>query len=224
MKVISIIGSPHGMKGVAGSVVNCMMEAAQDAGAATEIIPLTDFLVQPCKGCRTCAKTGQCVINDDYGNIKKSLLEADGIVLASPNYMYNVSAQIKAFLDRSFSICHCQMMKGKHGAVVVSSGGPAFELVEHYLVQVLGIFGCWKVGSVCAVEMKLDNEEERTRIMNEAADLGSRMVKAIRNKEVFPDQEQTLQRVFEEAKMVVQAFKEEWTFEYEYWKSHWGLE
>ena len=223
MKIISVIGSPHGMKGVAGSIVNCMKEAAQGAGAVTEIICLTDFLVKPCKGCRMCSKTGQCVINDDYGNVKKALLEADGIILASPNYMYNVSAQMKAFLDRSFSMCHCQMLKGRYGAAVVTSGGPVFEMVEQYLVNTLGLFGCWTVGSICAVELLLDHEDERTRIMREASDLGSRMVKCIRNKEVFPDQEQVLQRIFEEAKMVVEVYKEEWTYEYEYWKSHWGL-
>jgi len=223
MKVISVIGSPHGMQGAAGSIVNCITKAAQDAGAVTEIISLADALVQPCRGCRVCAKTGQCVIDDDYGNIKKALLEADGIVLASPNYMYNVSGQMKVFLDRSFSICHCQMLKDKYGAVVVSSGGTVFEMVEHYLMHVLSMCGCWKVGSVCAAELQLDDESERAQVMQRASDLGGRMVEAIKSKEVFPDQEQELQRIFEEAKMVVEFFKEEWPFEYEYWKSHWGV-
>jgi len=223
MKVISVIGSPHGMQGAAGSIVNCMTKAAQDAGAVTEIISLADSLVQPCRGCRVCAKTGQCVIDDDYGNIKKALLEADGIVLASPNYMHNVSAQMKAFLDRSFSLCHCQMLKGKYGAAVVTSGGPVLEMVEHYLMHVLSMCGCWTVGSICAAEPQLDDEDERTQIMQKAADLGNRVVKSIGNKEVFPDQQQQLQQFFEAAKMVVEFFKEEWPFEHEYWKSHWGV-
>jgi len=224
MKLISIIGSPKGIEGFTGSLVKRILEAAQNAGAETEFFSLGDLSVQPCRGCRVCAKTGQCVINDDLGNIKKALLKADGIILASPNYMYNVSAQIKAFLDRSFSLCHCQMLKGKYGAAVVTSGGPVFEMVEQYLVHVLGLLGCWTVGSICATELQLGREDEWTQIIQEAANLGSRMVKAIRSKEVFPDQEQKLQRIFEEAKMVVEFYKEEWTFEYEYWKSHWGLE
>jgi len=223
MKVISIIGSPHGIKGIAGSIVNCMMKAAKDAAAITEIISLADSLVQPCKGCRVCAKTGQCTIDDDYANIKKALLEADGIVLASPNYMHNVSAQMKAFLDRSFSLCHCQMLKGKYGVAVVTSGGPVLEMVEQYLMHVLSMFGCWKVGSICAAELQLKNEDERMQIMQKAADLGKRVVKSIRNKEIFPDQQQELLQFFESAKMVVEFFKEEWTFEYDYWKSHWGV-
>jgi len=224
MKIISIIGSPHGTKGTTGPVVNGVMEAAKNAGAQTEIISLADNSVQPCRGCQVCSKTGQCVIEDDFSNIKKALLEADGIILASPNYMHNVSGQMKAFLDRCFGMCHCQMLKGKYGAVVVSSGGPVFEMVEDYLMHVLKIFGCWTVGNVCAVELQLTDEDERTKIMQEAYNLGTRIVKAIKGKETFPEQEQELDMFFEGMKMVVEMYKEDWPFEYEYWKSHWGVE
>ena len=66
------------------------------------------------------------------------MLAADGIVLASPNYISNVSAQMKALLDRCFSMFHCQMLHGKYGACVVASGGPLFQKVEEYLVHVTG--------------------------------------------------------------------------------------
>ena len=152
------------------------------------------------------------------------MLEADGIILASPNYMHSISAQMKAFLDRSYSLCHCQMLKGKYGAAVVASGGPGFEMAEQYLMRVLGMLGCWTVGSVCAAQPQLDCEDERIRIMQEAADIGSRMAKAISSKEAFPDQESERQEFFEGIKMVVELHKEDWPFEYEYWESHWGLE
>jgi multimeric flavodoxin WrbA len=223
MKIVSVIGSPHGMKGTTGPIVNDVMEVAKDAGARTEIISLADNSVQPCRGCQTCSKTGQCVIDDDFGNIKKALLEADGIILASPNYMHNVSGQMKAFLDRCFGLCHCQMLKGKYGAVVVSSGGPELEMVEKYLMHVLDIFGCWRVGTICAVELQLMDEDERVKIKQEAYNLGDRMVKAISNKEIFPEQEQALQMFFEGMAMVVEMKKEEWPFEYDYWKSRWGM-
>jgi multimeric flavodoxin WrbA len=224
MKITSIMGSPHGVKGTAGPIVNRMMEAVQDGVAEAEIISLANYNIQPCKGCRMCAKTGRCVIKDDYTGIKERLLEADGIILVSPNYMHNVSAQMKAFLDRSFSLCHCQTLKGKYGAVVVTSGGLKFETPENYLLEVLVLMGCWSVGTLCAAELQLADKEERARITREAYNLGNRMVKAVGSREVFPDQEQDLKQIFEEAKMLVEVFKDEWVFEYEYWKSRWGLE
>jgi len=224
MKVLAIMGSPHGVKRTAGPIVNRMMEAVQEGGAEAETISLADYDIQPCKGCRTCAKTGQCVIKDEYTSIKEKLPETDGIILVSPNYMHNVSAQMKAFLDRSFSLCHCQTLKGKYGAVVVTSGGPKFETPKNYLLDVMVLMGCWSVGTLCAAEPQLADKDERARIIKEAYNLGNKMVKAIESREVFPDQEQDLKHIFEQAKMLVEVFKDEWVFEYEYWKSHWGLE
>jgi hypothetical protein len=60
--------------------------------------------------------------------------------------------------------------------------------------------------------------------MESAANLGSRIVKAIRNKEVFPDQAAERSEFFEMLKCVAAMQKEVWPFVYEYWNSHWRLE
>jgi len=67
------------------------------------------------------------------------------------------------------------------------------------------------------------DEDERVKIKQEAYNLGDRMVKAIKDKEIFPEQEQALQMFFEGMAMVVEMKKEEWPFEYDYWKSRWGM-
>jgi|GEM_PF-1325000 len=63
------------------------------------------------------------------------------------------------------------MLKGKYGAVVVSSGGPMFEPVEKYLFDVLQMFGIWSVGSVCASGPQMQDEDENSWLMQEASDL-----------------------------------------------------
>ena len=61
MKVISIIGSPKGMKGNTGLLLNPMLEAAKNAGAEIEIYSLGDLSVLPCNGCQeACHTTGIC--------------------------------------------------------------------------------------------------------------------------------------------------------------------
>jgi multimeric flavodoxin WrbA len=224
MKVISIIGSPKGMTGYTGSVVGSIMEGARSAGAETEIFSLSEFSVHPCRGCLTCSKTGRCVIDDDYSSIKNAMIEADGIILATPNYVHSVSAQMKALLDRSYSLIHCQMMRGKYGAIAVTTGGSEFEMVKQYLYHVMTILGCWRVGCICAAKPQLDDEDERAQVMKSASDLGVRMVKAISGRETFPDQEKKRQEYFEQIKWLVQLQKEVWPFEYEYWQTHWGLD
>jgi len=222
MKVIAINGSPHGRKGTTSKVVNSILEGVENDGAETVSFFLSDLTVKPCKGCEVCAKTGTCVIDDDYSMIKQAVIEADGIILASPNYVGNVCAQLKAFIDRSQNLIHCQMMKGTYGAAVVTSGGIYGERVEEYLRFVLSLLGCWTIGSLSIYIPQLDDEDEGAQIRQSATDIGSRMVKAISSKEKFPDQEADLEEKFEMFKGFVQMFEDRWPFKYEYWKTHRG--
>jgi len=223
MKLIGIVGSPNGIKGKTAQLVKCVLQGAHAKNAETEIFSLADLTVSPCKGCGVCTKTGKCIIDDDIDIIKNAMIEADGIILASPNYMNNVSAQMKALMDRSHSLCHCQMMVGKYGAVVVTSGGPYTGMAEEYLLRILSMMGCWTVGSICAVKAQLDDEDERTRIMELAAYLGRQIVRSIENKEVFSEQVAERAEFFEALKFLIIKQKKNWSFEYEYWKTHWAL-
>jgi multimeric flavodoxin WrbA len=222
MKIVAINGSPKGSTGNTGSVLNALLAATHEAGAETELFLLGELAVKPCISCRVCQRTGRCAIEDDYPKIKAAMLEADGIVLASPNYIYNVSAQLKALLDRSFSMFHCQMLAGKYGAAVLTSGGPLYEQVEQYLMHVIGNSGCWKVGSITALEVQFRDPEQLSQALQEAADLGHRLAAAIIRKERFPEQEPEREQCFEMMRWLVAQEKDSWPYEYEYWQTRWG--
>ncbi len=51
------------------------------------------------------------------------------------------------------------------------------------------------LGSVSAVEMQFEDPDERKQIMESAAALGARMVRAIENRETIPEQEEELIRL-----------------------------
>ena len=163
------------------------------------------------------------MFNDDYLKINEAMLASDGVILASPNYISNVSSQMKAFLDRSFCfLFHCQAMNGKYGAVVVTSGGPQYQPVEDYLMHVTGSMGCWKVGSIVAATAQAEDPDERTRVMDEAQALGCSLVKAVKTKQAFPDQKEEREMTFEVMRWLVESTKDEAPFEYEYWQKHWS--
>jgi carotenoid cleavage dioxygenase-like enzyme len=82
MKIVAVLGSPHGIDGNTGSLVNSLLEGARSAGAETEIFSLSELAVGHCTGCQTCVKTGKCVLIDDMPTITRALQEADGYVLA----------------------------------------------------------------------------------------------------------------------------------------------
>lgn len=222
MKIIGINASPNGSSGNTGQVLTALLDGAREAGADVQVFLLGELTVKPCRSCRVCQRIGTCAIEDDYPKIKAALLEADGMVLATPNYIYNVSAQLKALLDRSFSMFHCQMLAGKYGAAVLTSGGPLYQQVEEYLMHVIGNSGCWKVGSITAMEVQLRDPEEKAQALKEAASLGRRLAAAISNRMRFPDQEAEREQCFEMMRWLVAQEKDSWPYEYEYWQEHWG--
>jgi multimeric flavodoxin WrbA len=221
MKIVAINGSGTGVKGVTGQTLEGVVEGARESGAEVELFLLNELKITPCTGCGTCKRTGQCVFKDDYPKIKDAMLAADGVVLASPNYISNVSSQMKAFLDRSFCfLFHCQAMNGKYGAVVIASGGPQYQTVEDYLLHVTGSMGCWKVGSIVASDSQMKESDERESVLDEAHVLGERLVNAIKTKQQFPDQEEERETTFEVMRWLVESTKDEAPFEYEYWQNN----
>ena len=225
MKLVSIMGSPRGMKKSTGSLVKCMLEAAQNAGAETEVFSLSDLMVHPCKGClEVCHTKGACHQKDDFEKISNAMIEADGIIYATPNYNLTVSAQMKAFIDRCGLLLHCQMLRGKYVAMLVTSGGSDQEEVENYFRNILKLYGYWIVGSIGAVEMQFEDAEEKAKLMEYVSALGIRMVDAIKSKETFPDQEDDYNQSFEIMKFMVMMLKERWPVAWDYWNTHWEME
>ena len=102
MKILGIVGSKR-KNGNTSSLVLNALENAKGEGVETEVIFLGDYSIKGCTGCEGCRDTYKCVINDDMQKIYPLLLEADAIILGSPTYFYNVTADVKAFIDR----CYC---------------------------------------------------------------------------------------------------------------------
>lgn len=70
----------------------------------TEIISLAELEVKPCTSCDACKDKAECIIDDDMQKIYELLKRADGIIIASPVYFGNMSAQCKALIDRTLML------------------------------------------------------------------------------------------------------------------------
>jgi multimeric flavodoxin WrbA len=81
----------------------------------TETVALASTSVLPCLAWDTCHRKGRCPQKDEFESIKEKIFESDGIVLASPNYIFSVSAQLKAFMDRFVAWCTAWPLKGSTG-------------------------------------------------------------------------------------------------------------
>ena len=102
IKILGIVGSKR-KNGNTSYLIQRAVETASEEGIETEVIFLGDYTIAGCTGCEGCKNTYKCVVNDDMQKIYPRLLEADAIILGSPTYFYNVTSDVKAFIDR----CYC---------------------------------------------------------------------------------------------------------------------
>jgi len=101
-KVLGVGGSPR-KGGNSDILLKCILKGAADEDVATEEIQLRDYQFQPCIGCERCRKDKQCIgLQDGMQLIYPKIREANGIVLISPIYSYNVTALMKSFIDRLY--------------------------------------------------------------------------------------------------------------------------
>jgi len=99
LKVLGIMGSPR-IKGNTDLLLDEALKGAQSRQAEIEKIIVDRMKITPCKEYYGCLKDGNCVMRDDMDVIIPRLLEADGIIVASPMFFYGITAQLKALIDR----------------------------------------------------------------------------------------------------------------------------
>lgn len=71
---------------------------------ANNWIPLSEIELNICTGCEWCVKNNDCHYDDGISIIMEKMKNAEGIILGSPSWNYNVTSYMKIFLDRLFSL------------------------------------------------------------------------------------------------------------------------
>ena len=104
MKKILIISASARKGGNSDLLADRFMEGAIESGHEVEKVFLAQKKIGYCIGCNYCKKNdGVCAFKDDMGELLNRMKEADVIVLASPVYYYNINAQMKTFIDRTYA-------------------------------------------------------------------------------------------------------------------------
>jgi multimeric flavodoxin WrbA len=112
--------NPHGNTEV---LLNEALKGAAGEGAQPELFSAAGKNLQPCDGCASCMKTGRCKIEDDMQPLYEKMLSADGLIFGAPIYFYNMAAQAKIVMDRTFCLdAPGHNLANKVGAVVVTAG------------------------------------------------------------------------------------------------------
>jgi multimeric flavodoxin WrbA len=99
LRILGIMGSPR-LGGNTDLLLDAALSGAHSQGAEVEKIVVDRLNISPCREHYGCLEDGNCVIRDDMDALYPKLLDADGIVVASPMFFYGITAQLKALIDR----------------------------------------------------------------------------------------------------------------------------
>ena len=185
MKVIGFIGSPR-KNGNTAWVVNRILEGAKERGAETECWHSCDLDISPCKGCLSCVESGNCAIGDDMRTIFDALRLADVLVLGSPVYMGQMSAQAKIFTDRLFAHITPRFSPrfkeenvGKKLVLVFTQGNPDKNMFQAYFDYTKNMFQLLEFdvkGLHVVAGLRNEQAHEREGLHTEMKDIGSLLV------------------------------------------------
>lgn len=131
-----------------------------------EIVNLADYRIELCLGCKLCFEKGEeaCPHKDDRDVLIEKMMASDGVVFASPSYMFQVSALMKALIDRLAYIGHRPRFFGKTFTSVVTQGLFGGGKIVKYLDFVGACLGFRTVRGVCVTALEPMTEREAEKI------------------------------------------------------------
>jgi len=213
MKILLLSSSPRKERSQTFLLAKEVLRgAATDGAVVSEVIHLCNLKIEFCRACEAChKKIFSCPIKDDVNMVMKKMLEADALIFASPNYINQVSASLKAIFDRASHFIHCKRLLGKYIFGVVTSGSGQGKAVLHYISYYAHTCGAQYAGGISS-QPQLTKEK-----LEEAFKSGHKLAFDIKEKKVYPEQIEIIEKGKQHFKEIMKARKNEWEEEYLYW-------
>ncbi len=185
-RVVCLLGSPR-KSGNSAQMAGALCASAASAGAQVTTFALNALAYRGCQGCLACkGKTEACVLKDDLTPVLEAVRTCDVLVLATPVYFGEVTAQLKGFIDRCYSYLtpdyafnkeqRTRLAPGKTLCFVIAQGHPREDLFTDifpryaYFFNWLG-FNHSRLLRACKV-YHLGDALKRAEVLDEASALG----------------------------------------------------
>ena len=180
MKVVAFIGSAR--KKHTYQTTEKVLEKLQSFGVVEyEIVPLTKYNLGTCRGCKLCLDKGEelCILKDDRDILLEKMKNSDGIIFASPNYSFHVSALLKQFLDRLGFIFHRPQFFGKTFTSVVAQGIYGGNKIVKYFNFIGKALGFNVVNGICVTTLEPVSEKALAKNEQKIEKLAKRFYKQL---------------------------------------------
>ncbi len=132
---MGICGSPR--EGSTERILLRALRGMEGRGFSTRFFTVRGKNLGYCRHCDFCLKHGRCALQDDMQELYGHLLEAKGLILATPVYNGGCSAQLKTVMDRTRALLasHPGALRGKVG-MGIAVGGDRMGGQELALLQI----------------------------------------------------------------------------------------
>ena len=121
-RVLGVVGSPR-RGGNTETLVDEVLWGAEEAGALTEKVILSELEIAPCRACDACRREGRCLQEDDMAELLERMQLSQVWVLGTPIYYWGPTAQFKAFIDRWYSADRAMFVNRRVILVMPLGGG-----------------------------------------------------------------------------------------------------
>ena len=164
MKVTAFVGSAR-KKHTYNATEKFMRNLQSFGDMEFEIVSLSDYHLEVCKGCKLCLDKGEelCPLKDDRDKLIEKMNFSDGIIFASPNYSFNVSGHMKVFLDRLGFAFHRPRFFGKAYSSIVAQGIFGGKRLTDYFDFIGKALGFNVVHGCCINSLEPMTEKEREK-------------------------------------------------------------
>lgn len=136
MKILIITCSPN-KDGLTETCGNVAKQGVKDGKGEAVMVRLNDLALSKCEACEngwgSCLVKGVCQVSDDFQALHEQIGEADGFIVVTPVYWWDMSESAKAFFDR---LRRCEAMKdnnkvkGKPFICVAAAGGSGIGTIN----------------------------------------------------------------------------------------------
>jgi multimeric flavodoxin WrbA len=146
-----------------------------------EYVFLKDYKLENCRGCLLCFNKGEeyCPLKDDRDLLIEKITNSDGVIFATPNYSFQVTALMKNFLDRLSFVLHRPRFFGKAFTVLVAQGIFGGDSIVKYLGFSGSGLGFQVAKGCCLTALEPRTEAEQKKISQKIKKVSTRFHKEL---------------------------------------------
>jgi len=189
--VLGLVGSPN-HEGRTAQLVNTVLDGAVGAGAKTELVQMSDFVVEACRDCVpwVCNQNLKCTYDDNnFESISEKILNCGGLVLGTPVYWGDTSGMVKYLILKMFRVfAGTELLWGLPAVGIANAGGSGNGMLS----GLKPLYHFFQIMRMRALEPLPATRFNHERIIKRAGDLGNYLAGMTDERQPFDRREESM--------------------------------